>query len=343
MNMSSGSDDESGPVAIRKGSPYAIIQAANRGKPTGIDAMTEFRELSEAEIKGIPGAEWLYKNYTDTHLLYLRTGHTICYGLELVLFLIGLAVAKDDILKVTDHTMTPFTLRPEFVIAGWVFLLLLESVFIYMIFQKTMTAVALLAEQLKWYYFPKYLLIGTYYFLAYRDGFTIALVNVVLLALLSPLLFFIYHRVKYQDDGRFFVTRLEFIALHVNISLYVAWILIQVFVKVFVFISYTRENTQANDLYLGWDNATWSIIANVVLFCLGVISLSSYKDVFFNIVVIYCFIGIYIEQVNCPDYKYGNCQDKIKTTLLVLGCILFFFVILVFLLYREQILYRRRK
>lgn len=328
-------------MTIRKGSPYAIIQAANRGKPTGIDSMTEFRELGEAEIKGIPGAEWLYKNYTETHLLYLRTGHTICYALELILFLIGLAVAKEDFLRVSESTMTPFTLTPEFVLAGWVFLLLLESVFIYMIFQKTMTAVSLLAEQLKWYYFPKYLLIGTYYFLEYRDGFAIALVNVLLLALLSPLLFFIYHRVKYQDDGRFFVTRLEFLALHVNISLYVAWILIQVFVKVFVFITYTRQN--ANDLYLGWDNANWSIVANVVLFCLGVISLSSYKDVFFNLVVIYSFIGIYIEQISCPNANYGNCSDEIKTTIIVLGSILLFFVVLVFLLYREQILYRRRK
>ena len=341
--MSSGSEDDGEPVTIRKGSPYEIIRAANRGKPTGIDTMTEFRELPEEEIKGVPGAEWLYKNYTDTHLLYLRTGHTICYGAELIMFLVGLSVAHESFLTVDRHTMTPFTLRPEFVIAGWVFLLLLESVFIYMIFQKTMTSVALLAEQLKWYYFPKYFLIGTYYFLAFREGFAISLVNVCLLALLCPLLFFIYHRVKYQDDGRFIVTRLEFIAVHVNISLFVAWILIQVFVKVFVFITYTREYEDADAVYLNWDNSNWAIVANVLLFCLGVISLSSYKDVFFNLVVIYSFIGIYIEQTYCPGNNNGNCSKEVKETVLILGIILLVFVLLVFILYSDQILYRRRK
>lgn len=337
----STSSDESAPLSIHSDSPYTLIQAANRGKLAGIAAVTEFRELAENEIRGIPGAEWMYRNYTDTHLLYLRTCHTLCYGLELIMFLIGLAVAQEEVLEVTEHTMTPFTLRPEFVIAGWVFLLLLESVFIYMIFQKTMTAVSLLAEQLQWYYFPKYLLIGAYYFLTYKHGFAISLVNVLLLSFLSPLLFFIYHRVKYQDDGRFLVTRLEFLAVHVNISLYVAWILIQVFVKVFVFITYTRE--KANDLYLGWNNANWSIVANVGLFCLGVISLSSYKDVFFSLVVLYSFTGIYLQQVDCPHDNYGNCSSEIKTTILVLGSILLFFLVLVFALYREQILYRRRK
>ena len=338
--MSAMSEDPNEPVILREKSPYQLVRAANLGRPAGVTTTGEFHELREEEIAGIPGADWLYQDYTERHLLYLRAGHTIFYLIELTMFVIGVTMSGDAYLSTAHDTITPFMLHPKFVFAAWVALLVLEALFIFVIFHRTLTTVELLAKQLSWYYFPKYFLLWAYFYFQYTSGFQEAVINICILVVLYPLIHFVYHRVKYQDDGRFLVSWSELLAVQVNISFYAAWIQSRVLHEVFVIISYV--NTSRKENLLGWSNSNWSVLANVLIFSIGVIYLSAYKDVFFNLVIIYSYIGIYIEQVNCPPDSEGNCSAEITKTVVVLGVILSLFVLLVLALYHNQILYRRR-
>ena len=337
--MSARSDELNEPVVLRDKSPYQLVRAANLGRPAGVTTAEDFREIREEEIAGIPGAAWLYRDYTETHLLYLRAAHTLLYLMQVTVFVVAVSLSKGVFLEVTEDNITPFTPQPEMVFAFWIFLLLLEALFMFVVFRRTLTTVELLAKQMSWYYFPKYCFLGTYFYFQFTGGENSAIINLSLLAALYPLIHLVYHRVKYLDDGRFVVTWMELFGVQVNISFYAAWIQSRLLHEVFVAISYFNgESSQI----LGWTNSHWAVLANVLIFCIGVIYLSAYKDVFFNIVIIYTYVGVFIQQAHCPANNHGMCTSEIQKTVIVLGVILTIFVLLVLALYNRQILYMRR-
>lgn len=337
--MSARSDDLNEPVVLRDKSPYQLVRAANLGRPAGIPAAEDFREIREEEIAGVPGADWLYRDYTETHLLYLRATHTLLYLMQVTVFVVAVALSKGQFLEVTENTITPFTLLPELVFALWIVLLLLEALFMFVIFRRTLTTVELLAKQMSWYYFPKYCFLGSYFYFQFTEGQNTAIINLALLVALYPLIHLVYHRVKYLDDGRFLVTWMELFGVQINISFYAAWIQSRLLHEVFVVIGYL--NDEKSQIF-GWTNSHWAVLANVLIFCIGVIYLSAYKDVFFNIVIIYSYVGIFLEQAHCPAENHGMCTSEVQKTVIILGVILSIFVLLVLALYNRQILYMRR-
>jgi hypothetical protein len=92
------------------------------------------------------------------------------------------------------------------------------------------------------------------------------------------------------------VTRLEFLAIHVHLSMYVSWVLLNLVHKSFVTISFLSSYHGSEETFAGWEYSNWSLLCLCVVFSLGVTSLASYKDIFFVIVQAYGFFAIFFEQ-----------------------------------------------
>ena len=60
-----------------------------------------------------------------------------------------------------------------------------------------------------------------------------------MLGALSVVLFVIYRRVKYPDDGRYVVSRVAYLGVHVRFGLLVGWVLICFLHRIFMCISFS--------------------------------------------------------------------------------------------------------
>ena len=80
----------------------------------------------------------------------------------------------------------------------------------------------------------------------------------IFITLISPILFFIlklyshyfiYHRIKYHDEGNAYVSRLEFFSLHVTFSVIEAWITYLMFFSLFQVIGdYMDEHNEGDNV-----------------------------------------------------------------------------------------------
>lgn len=173
--------------------------------------------------------------------------------------------------------------------------------------------------------------------------FWVSLTNVFLLAWLVPLTYKLYYKIKYEDDGRFFVTRLEFAAIHVHMSWYAAWILINLVQRVFVSLSFSEIFDGDTQTFFNWPNSHWSILACWIIFAIGFISLASYKDVFFACVLIYSYMAIFFEQTlskNCMLYG-SQWSDTVGWLALSMAVVLLGAVIITFYRFYNVIFYRK--
>lgn len=101
--------------------------------------------------------------------------------------------------------------------------------------------------------------------------------------------YFGYRRVKYLDDGRDYVSFMEFLAIHVTFSVLSCWMTYFVTYNLFSLIKIVEEYTDVN-LAL----ETVSIIAMVIQMFECTVYLAYYKDVIFASVTLLNYIGMYM-------------------------------------------------
>jgi hypothetical protein len=250
---------------------------------------TKYNTLELTDIQDVPGAYELYGSYTAHRIKTLRILHSVGYGLELFCFIMGNLIETP---KVTEHSVTPLTPHYVFIMIGWCIHLILGIPFMHVVYQNTLTAVDLIAEQYKFYYIATYPLLRIFFLCKnFTESLAVCIVCSVLLGVCALVLYWVYHRVKYLDDGRYFVTRIEFISVHIRISIFVAWVVVSLANHIFICVVHWNDQE-----FLDWSNSNWSIFSLVVIFACGCISLSSYKDAFFATMLSFAFLGIYVEQ-----------------------------------------------
>jgi hypothetical protein len=109
----------------------------------------------------------------------------------------------------------------------------------------------------------------------------------------QPLLVYVhyfgYRKVKYLDDGRDYVSFMEFLAIHVTFSVLSSWMTYFVTYNLFSLIKIVDEITDVN-LAL----ETVSIIAMVIQMFESTVFLAYYKDVIFASVTLLNYIGMYM-------------------------------------------------
>ena len=183
-----------------------------------------------------------------------------------------------------------------------------------------------IADQFGYWIFPGYLMEALYLALRNISGFL--LVNVlrcVILGVLAVILFRIYRRTKYADDGRYEVSRVEFLGVHVRLSLLTAWVCLSFVHECFMCLSYSHSYNGHQQTFLDWENSSWSILVMLLTFAWGVIFLSMYKDIFYPLMLAYAYIGIYFmqahEEVCTKQYEY-NCSTNVSKSALVLATLL---------------------
>ena len=101
--------------------------------------------------------------------------------------------------------------------------------------------------------------------------------------------YFGYRKVKYLDDGRDYVSFMEFLAIHVTFSVLSCWMTYFVTYNLFSLIKIVDEITDVN-LAL----ETVSIIAMVIQMFECTVYLAYYKDVIFASVTLLNYIGMYM-------------------------------------------------
>ena len=102
--------------------------------------------------------------------------------------------------------------------------------------------------------------------------------------------FFIYTTVKYHDDGHDFVSRLEFVCLHLTFSFSSALL---TYITVFSSFNSISFHTH-NGYFLAQPLATWETVCQVLIFSEACINLACYKDIFFALMMALVFIGQYL-------------------------------------------------
>ena len=107
---------------------------------------------------------------------------------------------------------------------------------------------------------------------------------------------FVYTKIKYEDDGRDYVSFKEYLAIHVTFSIlysclsyYVAYS-ISLFVKDFI----TKHN------YFMLDYNTLNVLLMLCFEVEMVIYLTYYKDVIFALITLTNFVGMYINMKQIP-------------------------------------------
>ncbi|CAG9334797.1 unnamed protein product [Blepharisma stoltei] len=311
--------------------PIISLQT-NSGKPSLL--------LHTNEIEEIPGG-WLYRHYTNRHLILLRSLHIAGYGLELGCFIAGECLVKFEI---EYDNFTPFAVDPIFVTFLWGLILLLGALLIPVLFRKTNNAISIISDQLKYYHFPVYILIAI--FLLSKNVFKTKfsfIFNDLTLIIISGLSFYIYSRVKYEDDGRYVVTWLEYLGIQVQFSVIVAWMLVELSISTMLTISSIDGQSTKDYKFVGWPHENWTILLMSICFTISVIVLNTYKDIFFPAVLSYTFLGIYSWQRRkiCLEDD-DNCSESVTVTAFVFGGLLLVFIIITILYYPKLILYRVR-
>ena len=67
------------------------------------------------------------------------------------------------------------------------------------------------------------------------------ILSALILSGLSAILSIVYKRVKYPDDGRYLVSRIEFLGAHVKLSLLTGWVLMNFVHRIFMCLSFSQD------------------------------------------------------------------------------------------------------
>lgn len=121
--------------------------------------------------------------------------------------------------------------------------------------------------------------------------------------------FFVYTKIKYLDDGRDFVSWIEFLSIHCSFSV------LHCCLSYYVIYNYVTSLAYIIDDYfdgeykchrcLVFTYEEWSIIGMLLLFLEMTVYLAYYKDVIFGTFTSLNYIGMYLYQMN-PDINIPN-------------------------------------
>ncbi|CAG9327069.1 unnamed protein product [Blepharisma stoltei] len=295
--------------------------------------------LASSSIENMPGG-WLYRNFMKRRIMFLRTLNIFGIFLEISGFIAG-EYLTDFGTDISSTYETPFTLDDWFEFSLWVFILSLSVFLLPVLFKKTENSISFLTEKLKFYHFPVCAFLGIYFFSKqfYDNELSYIIVNDILLFLIAVFVFYIYWKVKYEEDGRYRVSWIEYIGIHLQFSVLVSFVLVELCRSVLMTIIKVKKID--NRELFGLDFDEWTIIVMAFAFVLGVIFLTMYKDIYFAGVLGYNFFGVFVVQATDECIK-SNCSERVQEASLVLGCLTFGFIILTIGFYPRLICYNLR-
>ncbi|CAG9321112.1 unnamed protein product [Blepharisma stoltei] len=328
------------PVFIYSDTTFETLREINEDASPNInyENLDDYTTLSKDEIQDIPGG-WLYSRYTEQHIEKMRLFHILGVAFEAIGLLLGEALVASD----TYHSVNSFSPQHFFILAGWIFILSLGIFFLYMLYSQTLASREIMVNQLGYLAFAVYALNSIY--LSLRNFTELLFVNIICTVLLTALMiivFRLHRRVKYEDDGRYVVSRSVFLGVHAKISLLLGWLLILFLHRIFICLSFSETSYNL----LGWPNENWSILALCLAFAIGVIFMSTYKDVFYAISLVYSFIGIYVMQNHshiCKSVMQENCSEEVGTCAIALASIFLIFILITLIFYYDTVCYKKRR
>lgn len=123
--------------------------------------------------------------------------------------------------------------------------------------------------------------------------------------------FYVYKRIKYHDDGSWYVSRAEFWWLHCTYSIVHGWISFYFLHAWFAFLTSHYNNSKINE-NLGW-------FALLLLMFENCINISYYKDVIFSLEIWVFYLGIFYNQFDYPTLKeWGEALFSISLIFMVI-------------------------
>lgn len=330
---------EDAPCYITEEIEYLLLKEGDFYAQKSISSSNSSIVLAGEALQNVPGA-WMYSRYTTYQINLLRGLNFMGYAFELAGYIVGECLMK---FKVYESSDTPFNVDPYFGAVLWGLIVLLGGCLIPVLLESNSNVVSLLSDKIRYYNFPVYILLAIY--LVSKSYFKMLvpmIFNVVCLVIVTSLVFFIYSRVKYEDDGRYYVSWLEYFGIHVQFSILTAWILVEScgYTILLIVIASGESNKDAN--FLGWPNENWTLVIMSVAFVLGVIMLSKFKDIYFALVLCYTSFGIYSMQKRYSCDGGDNCSSKVQVCSLVYAGLLLGFSILTALFYPKVIFYSVR-
>jgi hypothetical protein len=105
---------------------------------------------------------------------------------------------------------------------------------------------------------------------------------------------FAYRKIKYKDDGRDYVSALEFLSIHMTFSILHSWVTYFTIFNFFQSIDQIIRLNSDSDIiqYVSVD-----VLAEICFFIILVemcIYLAYYKDIIFSLATLINFVGIYV-------------------------------------------------
>ena len=321
---------DSDPQYVPASSPYNLL---NKRNFIDESACAESLLMSKS-VSSIPGG-WLYRSFLRNHIRISRFLHIAGYSIELICYVIGQSWVKFQDTTAEDS----FALDPIFVTICWGILIILGGILIFALFHDNIHSISVLGQKLRLVQLPFYGLLSMYFISNIIFTKTIVLIfNDICLFLLLCLSFYLYYEIKYEDDGRYIVTWIDYFGIHAHFSIFCAWILVELCHNA-ILTADNIENEHHLSL-LGWDSSNWTICIMCVEFGLSVIVLSTFKDIFFAGTMSYNFFGIFSLQERglCK-----RCDREVKLTSVVMGSLMISFVLLIVLLYSKKVCYNVRR
>lgn len=241
----------------------------------------------------------------------------------------------------STHNTTPFTIKYEFYLAGWIIALLFELLFLVYILGKNNMATDILSDVIGLRIFPAYILIIAYLALTnLSDYLSINIVLTCALLALSGNIYYVYSRVKQFVSGNLLVSKMEYFSIHTRISVILSWVFLLAVHRLFMCLSFTDEYDGDEQTFLGWENSNWSILAMCLVCAVAIIFLTLHQDVFFALTICFGLWGIYFMQDHadvCSDKYEDNCSTNTGLSSLVLACVLLAFTIVVSIWHEKRV------
>jgi len=103
----------------------------------------------------------------------------------------------------------------------------------------------------------------------------------------------IYIKIKYHDDGHEFVSRIEFVCMHIPFSFLHAWLSYCIIFTIFLSVLYSSE---MNSLIAGF-----AITSFVLVAAEAALYVTYYKDVFYALMIILSYAGVYLYHDDSPQ------------------------------------------
>ncbi|CAG9311998.1 unnamed protein product [Blepharisma stoltei] len=331
--MDSKNDD---PTFMVDDSNYLALRSIyTQGKSVLSEAETLI--VDQSSIERIPGG-WLYNKYSKHHIIFLRGLNLLGLTCELSGFIAGEYFSRFGERSAPTNE-SPFTIDPYFESSIWIFILVLSVFLIPVLFKKSTNSISFLSEKLKYYHFPVCVLLGAYIFSRRLYSETISFIfNDLILIIVGILLVIVYSNIKYEEDGRYMVTWLEYIGIHLQFSVLVALVLVEL-CRCIIITIIKIDKAQSDEMF-GMSFNSWTVLIMSVLFVLGVIFMTMYKDIYFAAVLGYNFFGVYVMQrSSCIE---ENCYDDVQEAALILGSLTYGFIFLTILFYPRLICYNLR-